>query len=63
MRPNLLKPLALLLLCIPFSVTAQRIDDIRKKFPDQDYVMLKNITQYNIFVENDSVKVNSRDIE
>lgn len=63
MRPNLMKPLVLLLLCIPFSVTAQRTEDIRKKFPDQDYVMLKNITQYSISVVNDTPRVSSRDLE
>lgn len=58
-----MKPLALLLFCIPFSVTAQRAEDVRKKFPDQDMVMWKNITQYSISVVNDTPRVSSRDLE
>ncbi len=63
MRPKPLYTLILCLLAFPFSIAAQRTEDIRKKFPDQDYVMLKNITHYTIAVVNDSVKVQSRDVE
>jgi hypothetical protein len=63
MRLCYLLPFILIALYISNSASAQKLDDIRKKFPDQDFVMLKSNTQYSITVENDTPRVVSKDIE
>jgi transglutaminase-like putative cysteine protease len=61
--PYYLLPFILIFLCFPGRLSAQKLDEIKKKFPDQDYVMLKNITNYTITVEQDTPRINSRELE
>ena len=63
MRCTYLVSLIFIALYIPNSVSAQKVDDIRKKFPDQDFVMLKSIAEYSITVENDTPRVISNEVE
>ncbi len=57
------KIILLIILSLPLAISAQNFDELSKKYPTDDYVVLKNTTNYSISLENGEPKISSTDLE